>query len=166
MSTYKTPPLKSHRDFDSAIMWHENFQIGCRKLIGIKVHHSNKWLFLAKISLWQCKRPDASDNSMPVVKGRAQSVTQWIRRHVLKNVETSLALNAKQFSEKKKKKELLPISKYFIFEMHFFPFKRIDSSAKGGVDMILGYLLQGNYSLQQRQFWNFHKNLLPLFHWS
>lgn len=29
-----------------------------------------------------------------------------------------------------------------------------------------GYSLQGNYSLQRRQFWNFHENLLLLFHWS
>lgn len=44
-----------------------------------------------------------------------------------KNIETSLVLNAKQFPEKKM---LLPISKYFICELNFLPFKRIDSSAK------------------------------------
>lgn len=72
----------------------------------------------------------------------------------------SFSINAKQISEKKK----FPFQSIFTCELNSFLLKRKDSSVEK--ELILGYSLQGNYSLQQRQFWNFHENLLPLFHWS
>lgn len=100
MSTYKTPPLKSHRDFDSAIIWHENFQIGDRKLkhiMGISDYFLLKYLYDSVMyAIW----PDAYDNSMPVVEG-TQSAPLWRKRHVKKKYWNVACFKCKAVSRKK-----------------------------------------------------------------